>query len=140
MFLLSLLVIGCFGLHAQTSKMMKASSIGKASYKRDIPPLSKMHNIISAKGMGHVAPPKRRGANMVILGKGLPKGKDPLMVRKQRVSGNATGITVTSFNAHKGSVLNDATGAIGPNHYMYGFNTGFGILDREGTVLLQEAS
>ncbi len=139
-FWLSLFVIGGFGLYSQTTKMMKANSVSIATYKRDIPPLSKMKNIISAKGMGHVAPPKRRGANTVILGKGFPKGRDPLMVRKKSISSKATGVTVASFDAHAGSVLNDATGAIGPNHYMYAFNTGFGILDREGTVLLQEAS
>ena len=47
---------------------------------------------------------------------------------------------VASFPAHNGTVLNDPTGAIGPNHYVYAFNSGFGILDRSGNVLVPEAS
>ncbi|MEM6830042.1 MAG: T9SS type A sorting domain-containing protein [Bacteroidota bacterium] len=133
-------------VQAQQQSSSKASSVEMSSYVREIPPLSKMDNIISASGFEHKAPPKRRGKNTVVPGKGLPKGEDPLMVLQQSM--RSTNFSTSSepleplanFIAHQGTVLNDPTGAIGPNHYVYAFNSGFGILDRAGNVLLPEAS
>ncbi|MCF6350098.1 MAG: T9SS type A sorting domain-containing protein [Flavobacteriaceae bacterium] len=123
---------------------LKPTTISKAAYMIEIPALSKMENIIAAKGFEDVAPPKRRGKNTIIEGKGLPKGKDPLMQLQIEIAKSnttrATGTTTASFAAHQGTVLNDPTGAIGPNHYVYAFNSGFGILSRTGDVLLPEAS
>ncbi len=127
-------------LHSQVKEGMRASSIDVAIYKRDIPALSQMKNIISAKGMQHVAPPKRRGSNISVEEKGLPKNGDPLRYQNKRVSSSASGTTIASFDAHSGAVLNDATGAIGPNHYVYAFNTGLGILDRNGKTIMPEIS
>ncbi len=140
-FYLTLFMFCSFGLFAQTSGSMKASTVGKAAYMHEIPALSQMQNIISAKGMAHKAPAKQKGKNTVVPGKGLPVDGDPL-VGKQLKSSSKMAITspLASFDAHAGNVLNDATGAIGPNHYVYAFNSGFGILDRNGAVLLPEAS
>ncbi len=118
----------------------KASLTDKAAYMREIPALSKMQNIIAAKGLEHVAPPKRRGTNTVVPGKGFPKNGDPLRLQQKNTAQRAIAPPVASFDAHVGTVLNDATGAIGPNHYVYAFNSGFGILDRSGNVLVPEAS
>jgi chitodextrinase len=138
---ITLFMLCSFGLFAQKGAPEKASSVSTAAYMRDIPALSKMKNIISAKGMGHVpAPEKRRGKNTVVPGKGLPKGNDPLIEQQKKARKMATVAPIASFDAHKGNVLNDPTGAIGPNHYVYAFNFGFGILDRNGNVLLPEAS
>lgn len=128
-----------FTFYAQ-DESMPATSYGTAEYMREIPSLSSMDNIIAAKGLEHVAPPKRRGSNTYVPGKGLPVGPDPLVQKQistQAVPGRAP---ITSFGAHQGTVLNDPTGAIGPNHYVYAFNSGFGILDRSGNVLVPEAS
>lgn len=122
---------------------LSPSLIGTSEYMREIPPLSSMRNIIAAKDLGHVAPPKRRGINKVVPGKGLPVAGqgDPLRnIQKQMVERTPMRDPIASFDAHIGTVLNDATGAIGPNHYVYAFNAGFGILDRSGNVLLPEAS
>ncbi|GGX06291.1 T9SS type A sorting domain-containing protein [Aquimarina muelleri] len=129
-----------FGLFAQKGGVVKANSVGKSVYKKDIPAFSQMKNIISAKGLGHVAPPKRKGSNTVVPGKGFPKGNDPLIEFQKKANKIAISAPLASFDAHVGTVLNDATGAIGPNHYVYAFNSGFGILDRSGNVLLAEAS
>ncbi len=138
----TLLLFCSLGLVAQTGTSMKASSVGKAAYKRDIPPLSQMKNIISAQDHEHVAPPKRRGSNKMVPGKGIPAmGEgDPLVMRQKNATKMTTSTEIASFDAHAGTVLNDATGAIGPNHYVYAFNTGFGILDRSGNPLVSEAS
>ncbi len=130
-----------FGLFAQANSK-KPTTISTSEYMRKIPALSSMDNIISAKSMEHVAPPKRRGSNRNIEGKGLPVGGgDPFYgSTKNTQPSMRLEPPVASFDAHIGTVLNDPTGAIGPNHYVYAFNSGFGILDRQGNVLVPEAS
>ena len=128
-----------FAMQAQDGSM-QASSFSTATYMHEIPALSSMDNIISAAGFEDVAPAKRRGSNTFVPGKGLPAGPDPL-ARFQEITPTTAGrAPIVSFDAHIGTVLNDPTGAIGPNHYVYAFNSGFGILDRAGNVLLPEAS
>ena len=138
---LILLFFSSYGLRAQQTPT-KANYHVVSSYVRSLPALSKMDNIISAKGQGHKAPPKRRGKNTFVKGKGS-KGIDLLMAKQQRINAQkrtASIPPIVSFEAHKGPNLNDPTGAIGPNHYVYAFNSGFGILDRKGKVLVPEAS
>jgi chitodextrinase len=139
-YLFLMLLMSVFAVQAQKPGSLKASSTSKAAYMVEVPALSKMDNIIAAKGLEHVAPPKRRGSNTVIEGKGLPVGRDPLIQRQLNVPKSANRAPITDFPAHTGTVLNDPTGAIGPNHYVYAFNSGFGILDRAGNVLVPEAS
>lgn len=131
-----------YGAFAQQT--FQATYFTSSEYVREIPALSAMDNIIAAQGFEHVAPPKRRGTNVFIPGKGLPRGEDPLAAKQRGVQRSAEetllGAPLASFDAHVGSVLNDPTGAIGPNHYVYAFNSGFGILDRSGNVLAPEAS
>lgn len=139
-YLLLLFLMGIFTAQAQKQGSLKATSTAKAAYMVEVPALSKMDNIIAAKGQEHVAPPKRRGTNTFVEGKGLPIGRDPL-IQQQLNTPKAPGRAPTiDFPAHTGTVLNDPTGAIGPNHYVYAFNSGFGILDRSGNVLVPEAS
>ena len=139
-FLFFMLFIGGFSLLQAQDGPLKPSSVSQAAYMNEIPALSKMDNIIAAKGFEHVAPPKRRGSNTFVPGKGLPKGEDPLIQSQMNVTKMNGKAPVASFPAHNGTVLNDPTGAIGPNHYVYAFNSGFGILDRSGNVLVPEAS
>ncbi|MEP2936846.1 MAG: fibronectin type III domain-containing protein [Gilvibacter sp.] len=139
MYIAMVALLCSFAMQAQDGSM-QASSFSTAAYMHEIPALSSMDNIISAEGFEDVAPPKRRGSNTFVPGKGLPAGPDPL-ARLQEVAATTAGrAPIVSFDAHLGTVLNDPTGAIGPNHYVYAFNSGFGILDRAGNVLLPEAS
>ncbi|MBQ4818444.1 T9SS type A sorting domain-containing protein [Aquimarina sp. MMG016] len=140
-FYVTLFVFCSLGLFAQ-NKQTKATFLSQATKVTEIPPLSQMKNIISAKGFDHSAPPKRSGANTFVSGKGIPAygENDPLIMQQNNVAKMAVSTEVASFDAHIGTVLNDATGAIGPNHYVYAFNSGFGILDRAGNVLVPEAS
>ncbi len=143
LFYLSLFVFCSVGLFAQTGTPVKANFASQAAYMREIPAIAKMQNIISAQGFEHVAPDKQRGRNTFVPGKGFVPagGMDPLMAKQKNVPTKmAVATEVASFDAHIGTVLNDATGAIGPNHYVYAFNSGFGILDRQGNVLVPEAS
>ncbi|EAY27297.1 T9SS-dependent choice-of-anchor J family protein [Microscilla marina] len=136
----------CYSSFAQQKPTAKATYRTTSAYVRDIPALASMDNIIAASGMEHVAPPKRRGKNTYVAGKGFPRTGDPLATkqleahRRAAQSRTTAATQVANFDAHKGTVLNDPTGAIGPNHYVYAFNSGFGILDRSGNVLVAEAS
>ncbi|WP_128755379.1 fibronectin type III domain-containing protein [Aquimarina sediminis] len=139
---LTFFMLCSFGLLAQKG-VVKASSTGQAVYMKEIPALSSMKNIISAKGIIKHGREKQRGKNNFVPGKGLPKAGqfDPLMKNQQKSMKAAISTEVANFVAHQGnSTPTDPTGAIGPNHYVYAFNSGFGIKDRNGNVLLAEAS
>ncbi|RZS92199.1 fibronectin type III domain-containing protein [Aquimarina brevivitae] len=134
----------CCSLGSYAQKQgMKASSVGKAEYVRVIPAISKMDNIISAKGMMKDGQEKKRGRNTFVPGKGLPAAgqQDPLMQKQQKSQRAAISTEVANFQSHSGfSTPTDPTGAVGPNHYVYAFNTGFGIRDKSGNVIVPEAS
>ncbi len=131
-----LLLLSVFWMTASAQNQeQRATFVSKATYMIEVPALSEMDNIIASDGFEHVAPPKRRGRNTFVPGKGFPKGADPLVQRQIAVQPSAGRTPVASFPAHEGTVLNDPTGAIGPNHYVYAYNSGFGILDRSGNVL-----
>ncbi|MBG6131338.1 chitodextrinase [Aquimarina sp. EL_43] len=141
-FYLTLFMFCSFGLLAQKGAV-KASLTSQAVYMKEIPALSSMKNIISAKGIIKHGREKQRGKNNYVPGKGLPKvgESDPLMKYQQKSMKAAISTEVANFVAHQGnSTPTDPTGAIGPNHYVYAFNSGFGIRDRNGSVLLAEAS
>lgn len=128
-------------LLAQQPTTMSATYFTTSEYVREIPPLSQMDNIIASAGFEHVAPPKQRGTNTFVPGKGLPTDGDPLVsYQRNSFQVNAISEPIANFIGHQGTVLNDPTGAIGPNHYVYAFNSGFGIKDRSGNVLSPEAS
>ena len=139
---LTLFMFCSFGLLAQKGGSVKANSVGQAAYMKEIPALSSMKNIISAEGMGHDGQERRRGKNTYIPGKGFPQDGDPLRaVQQKNAAKMQLRAPIVSFDAHEGtSTPTDPTGAVGPNHYVYAFNTGFGIRDRSGNVLLAEAS
>ena len=136
---LFILLAGVVAINAQNTAQ-GPTTVSQAEYVREIPALSSMGNIIAATGFEHVAPPKRRGQNTYIPGSGLPNGPDPLAAAQRNAETRQGRAPIVDFVAHQGTVLNDPTGAIGPNHYVYAFNSGFGILDRAGNVLLPEAS
>ncbi|MAQ74948.1 MAG: sheath polysaccharide-degrading enzyme [Aquimarina sp.] len=122
---------------------MKPSTIGKAEYVRVVPAISKMDNVISAKGMIKHGQEKKKGKNTFVPGKGLPAAgqNDPLIPIQQKSQRAAISTEIANFEAHSGfSTPTDPTGAVGPNHYVYAFNSGFGIRDKSGNVLVPEAS
>jgi len=85
--------------------------------------------------------PKLRGVNNIVPGKGLPKGDDPL-VQNQRSAVNKSGREpLLVFDANTSNYTpSDPTGAVGPNHYIGGWNIGFRIFDKEGNPLTAAAS
>jgi len=85
---------------------------------------------------------KMKAANKVVPGKGLPKGDDPLVQAQKSVARAQGRMPDLVFEADQNSNVTptDPTGAVGPNHYVAGWNVGFRIFDKEGNPLMPEAS
>lgn len=89
--------------------------------------------------------PKRRHGNRVVPGKGFPRGADPLI--EQLPTRSATRAPMQPiipdlvFDAKDDFEFapTDPTGAVGPNHYVAAWNTGFRIFDKTGNPLTPEA-
>ena len=88
--------------------------------------------------------PKHRGANKTVPGKGFPKGPDPLLQKNPVKSRSRQAKPIRVFDAHisknTDDVPSDPTGAVGPNHYIAAWNSGFRIFDKLGNPLIDEAS
>ena len=89
--------------------------------------------------------PKRRQANQVVPGKGLPKDGDPLVKEQhQKDKTESKSFDLEPLNVFEANTSNftpsDPTGAVGPNHYVAAWNAGFKIFDKEGNELVPEAS
>lgn len=76
----------------------------------------------------------------------FPKGKDPLLEKDSQTRNLRTARSpISNFDGaisgvHSGAVPPDPTGAIGPNHYIHSWNSGFAIFDRAGNLLMPHAS
>ena len=88
--------------------------------------------------LGH---PKLRGGNNVIPGKGYPKTDDALVSFQKESASKRSKEPLLVFNANTTVFTpSDPTGAVGPNHYVGAWNTGFRIFDKQGNPLTPEAS
>lgn len=132
------------GLAQESDEIQHATLTVKAEYVKYIPSIAEqMANgqFIPAEEINREVNPKKRGANMAVPGKGLPKGNDPLW----KESGSSTKIKgkepiITWVSAAAGATPTDPTGAIGPSHYVNAWNSAFRIWDKEGNALTPAAS
>lgn len=86
-------------------------------------------------------PPKRRGANITVPGKGLPVGGDALVENQLRSIKRDAKDPLLVFDANTAIYTpSDPTGAVGPNHFVGGWNVGFRIFDKAGNPLTPTAS
>ena len=133
-------------LHAQNDGPQKASSFGKLQGPTIVPSIAQQINDGTFKGVNpnkeiKEAPPKRRGANMHIPGKGFPKGSDELLQIQKSANRHPGKEPSLVFDAAVSSYsVSDATGAVGPNHFIGAWNTSFRIFDKDGNPLTDEAS
>ena len=87
--------------------------------------------------------PKRRTSNQVVPGKGLPKDGDPLLKQEKskQLPKSYAPQPIRVFEANTARFTpSDPTGAVGPNHYVAAWNAGFKIFDKQGNLLVDEAS
>lgn len=85
--------------------------------------------------------PKHWGSNTSIPGKGLPTVNDPLWEQQTRAPKNSGKAPILTFEAASaGATPTDPTGAVGPNHFVNSWNTGFRIWNKAGIPLTDPAS
>ncbi len=85
--------------------------------------------------------PKRSGANIIVPGKGLPKGNDALAQEHSSIMKHRGKEPILVFDANSSNITpSDPTGAVGPNHYVGAWNMSFRIFDKEGNPLTANAS
>jgi len=144
-FTLFILIFSILGLNAQNKKT-SPSTITTLEAPLVVPSIAKQLEAGTFIGIDPNAPlrmgnPKRAGANMTVPGKGLPKGDDALVNKQQRVAKKAGREPSLVFDANVSNYTpSDPTGAVGPNHYIGGWNVGFRIFDKNGDPLTPAAS
>lgn len=133
-------------LFAQNAQPEKASTFGILQGPVYVPSIAQQIKDGTFQGvdpneepkLGH---PKRRGANKNVPGKGFPKGDDPLIQNQKSATKLRGREPSLVFNANVSNYTpSDPTGAVGPNHFIGAWNTGFRIFDKEGNPLTNAAS
>ena len=107
-----------------------------------VPALSSMKSIPAPDtDKGEVNPKRHAGQNIIVPGKGFPKGNDPLLQAPGRSLSHPVRTPSLTFEVtHNGAAPSDPTGAAGPNHYVAAYNIGFRIFDKNGNPLTNAAS
>lgn len=137
-FSLLLLPVAFISLSAQeTFKTAHPVSVKKAHAVTVVPGLATKGKWTLASTSQTEAKDKKSGQNVVVYGKGLPHGQDPLVTQKhyltQKVKGKAPSLVFDGAVTSKQPT--DPSGAVGPNHYLLTFNKGFRIFDKSGNPL-----
>ncbi|CAM1367761.1 GEVED domain-containing protein [Tenacibaculum xiamenense] len=84
---------------------------------------------------------KRAKGNKVVPGKGLPKGRDPLLdTQKRSTSRRIQSTSLTFETTNQTSTPSDPTGAVGRDYYIAAWNTAFRIFNKDGTPATDAAS
>ena len=124
-------------MHAQ----QHPTSIIKSEKVVIVPSLSSRSFLPPPVQKGEVNPKRRSGQNVIVPGKGLPKGNDPLLQsNRNQIRHVANNPLLTFEAAHMGATPSDPTGAAGPNHYVMAYNTAFKIFDKSGNVLVNDTN
>jgi hypothetical protein len=142
---LTLCIVITVALNAQhEEKTMNATLIKKAEFRGAVPSLATQladGTFQYAEDIDREVNPKRRGANVAVPGKGLPKGMDPLWDQTKSSTGIKSPGPILTFEAASANATpTDPTGAVGPDHYVNSWNSSFRIWDKEGNALTPAAS
>ncbi|HFX17681.1 MAG TPA: T9SS type A sorting domain-containing protein [Flavobacteriales bacterium] len=138
-YLLAIVLAIIINLNAKAQ--LKPSFTTQSKPVISVPALSSMNYLPKPDRKGEVNPKRRSGQNIVIPGKGLPKGNDPLIALKKRSISHLAQNPLLTFEAtHNGATPSDPTGAAGPNHYVVAYNTAFKIFDKNGNVLVNDTN
>jgi hypothetical protein len=145
-FLLFLLLSPAFMAFAQQQGAEKASSFGKFAAPVLVPSIAQQIKDGTFIGVDpnetpRLGQPKRSGANMTVPGKGTSFQLDPLVDLQKAAVNHPGKDPLLVFDANTSSYTpSDPTGAVGPNHYIGGWNVGFRIFDKTGAPLTPAAS
>ncbi len=136
LFLVSIIFSFNFAVIAQEKHL--ATSVKSAKKVTIVPSIASRTNLESAPKSIGIAKDKRSGKNVSVYGKGLPNGNDALV--KKNETGQRTIASAPSLvfdGAISDSTPSDPDTAVGPNHCVVVYNTGFRIFDKLGNPLTQ---
>jgi len=129
---------------SQQFEQQKATLIQTADFVKEIPSIASQlesGNFIPSEDISKEYNSKKRGANNVVPGKGLPLGADPLWQKQNKapkIKGKEPILTFEAASAN--ATPTDPSGAVGPNHFINAWNSSFRIWDKEGNPLTPSAS
>ena len=129
-------LIVLFQLKLNAQELSKPTFIKSANKMTVVPSLSSRTKLIPAPVNLGEAKDKKSGKNKVVYGKGLPNGNDALINKTTNSpvhKGRTPSLVFDAVNS--ASEPTDPAGAVGPNHYISVFNTGFRIFDKLGNPL-----
>jgi hypothetical protein len=139
--ILQTLFILALMITSQAKAQQKPTFIGHSEPVKYVRPL--INRTLTAPVVQHkeVNPRHNEGRNIIVPGKGLPKGLDPVLQNSNRSLMHPATNPLLTFEATRlGATPSDPTGAVGPNHYVVAYNTGFKIFDKNGNVLVNDTS
>lgn len=140
------LLISVSSLFAQEKEVYYATDYGVLPEPIYVPSLASQIENGTFIGVDENAPmkeghPKRRWGNNVIPGKGNPNVDDALVEDQRKAAKKKSKEPLLIFEANSANATpSDPTGAVGPNHFIGAWNSGFRIFDKEGNPLTNEAS
>ncbi|MBT8272897.1 MAG: T9SS type A sorting domain-containing protein [Bacteroidia bacterium] len=133
----------CSFLFAQDNTEQKANYVGTVSYMEYVTSLaSRSSDLIPSDNSIKEAKDKRSLGNQIVIGKD-PQTQDDYFVRNRNPKEQSKQIKAPSlvFDAYaSGSQPTDPSLAVGPNHVMVVFNTGFTIYDKAGNQLVPQTA
>ncbi len=138
-FLLLLVLCSFFG-YSQNSNKTKPNITTKSTSMRVVSSLESKSFLIPAKKFNGEVLDRRYSRNVIVSKKGSTG--DDLLVKKnkttRRIMGKAAELVFESASSNISP--SDPSGAVGLNHYVAVFNTGFRVFDKNGTALTGQLS
>ncbi len=138
--LLGLFLLVVFSVNAQEKNAEKPTFVGKAISMQKVPSIASQTNLPPARVKEVEMQDARASKNNVVPGKD-PQTEDDYFVRNpHRLAGKIAGKTPSLVfdAAESSSQPTDPSLAVGPNHVLVVFNTGFIIYDKEGNALTNQ--
>ncbi|WP_100801762.1 T9SS type A sorting domain-containing protein [Ulvibacter sp. MAR_2010_11] len=137
------LAVFSWTIHAQENVVAKAVYSGTVSSVEYVTPmLSRLNDLTPSDNSEKEAKDKRSIANQIVSGQD-PQTENDFFVRNRNEMEQSVRMAPASlvFDAYtSGSQPTDPSLAVGPNHVMVVFNTGFAIYDKSGNQLLGQTS
>lgn len=137
--LFSAFILAVGFLHAQMTQ--SPDFVSKVDEFNVVPPLSQQRHISPELVPKEVN--NNRWLNYPTNFDAYPKGEDILRQDKNgTIQGRAPIVNIdgATSGVHTAGTPPDPTGAVGPNHYIHSYNSGFVIYDKNGNVLQDHAS
>lgn len=143
LFFTFLLLVCLFTVHAQENVEAKANFVGTVSSMEYVTSIaSRPGDLIPSDNSIKEAKDKRSIANQVVSGKD-PQTEDDYFVKNRNEMEQSVRMASASlvFDAYaSGSQPTDPSLAVGPNHVIVTFNTGFTIYDKSGNQLVGQTA